>query len=112
MSERNFEGRRLLIKKGDDHSAIANARTPKPLSTKAQDIGSSSKRPETSTLYMGNLPFDATEEALRDLIEGNAPEREIVDEEGAEEIGARGGKKSGLKKVRLAAFEDTGRCKG
>ncbi|OWZ59718.1 hypothetical protein LQV05_000677 [Cryptococcus neoformans] len=112
LSERNFEGRRLLIKKGDDHNPTANARTPKPLSTKAQDIGSSSKRPETSTLYMGNLPFDATEEALRDLIEGNAPDREVVDEEGAEEIGARGGKKSGLKKVRLAAFEDTGRCKG
>ncbi|WVO20429.1 uncharacterized protein IAS62_001725 [Cryptococcus decagattii] len=112
LSERNFEGRRLLIKKGDDHSAAANARTPKPLSTKAQDIGSSSKRPETSTLYMGNLPFDATEEALRDLIEGNVPDREIVDEEGAEEIGARGGKKSGLKKVRMATFEDTGRCKG
>nr|XP_018259767.1 RNA-binding protein rnp24 [Kwoniella dejecticola CBS 10117]OBR81925.1 RNA-binding protein rnp24 [Kwoniella dejecticola CBS 10117] len=89
LSEKFFEGRKVLIKKGDDHSATPNARTPKPLSTKAEDLGSSSRRPETSSLYMGNLPFDATELAIRDLVE-----------------------KSGLKKVRLGAFEDTGRCKG
>ncbi|WVR08629.1 hypothetical protein IAU60_005685 [Kwoniella sp. DSM 27419] len=113
LSEKPFEGRRLLIKKGDDHAPTPNARTPKPLSTKAEDLGSSSRRPETSSLYFGNLPFDATELALRDLIEGNAVEREGAEaDEGAEEIGERGGKKSGLKKVRLGAFEDTGRCKG
>ncbi|KAK8850560.1 hypothetical protein IAR55_004478 [Kwoniella newhampshirensis] len=113
LSERFFEGRRLLIKNGDDHDPTPNARTPKPLSTKAEDLGSSSRRPETSSLYVGNLPFDATEIGLRDLVEENAVEREAVEgEEGAEEIGDRGGKKSGLKKVRLGAFEDTGRCKG
>ncbi|OCF33678.1 RNA-binding protein rnp24 [Kwoniella heveanensis BCC8398] len=114
LSERPYEGRRLLIKKGDDHTALPTARTPKPLSTKAEDLGSSSKgRPETSSLYFGNLPFDATEQGLRDLVEGNAVEREGAElDEGAESIGERGGKKSGLKKVRLGAFEDTGRCKG
>ncbi|WVQ95640.1 hypothetical protein IAU59_002738 [Kwoniella sp. CBS 9459] len=114
LSERPYEGRRLLIKKGDDHTAQPTARTPKPLSTKAEDLGaSSSKRPETSSLYFGNLPFDATEQGLRDLVEGNAAEREGAElDEGAENIGERGGKKSGLKKVRLGAFEDTGRCKG
>ncbi|WWD20742.1 hypothetical protein CI109_105218 [Kwoniella shandongensis] len=115
LSERFFEGRRLLIKKGDDHNPTPNARTPKPLSTTADDLGSASRRPETSSLYFGNLPFDATELGLRDLVEENAVEREVVEpEEGAEEveIGERGGKKSGLKKVRLGAFEDTGRCKG
>ncbi|WVF68213.1 hypothetical protein IAT40_002978 [Kwoniella sp. CBS 6097] len=113
LSERPYEGRRLLIKKGDDHVAQPTARTPKPLSTRAEDLGSSSKRPETSSLYFGNLPFDATEQGLRDLVEGNAVEREGAElDEGAENIGERGGKKSGLKKVRLGAFEDTGRCKG
>ncbi|WWC72616.1 uncharacterized protein I206_106578 [Kwoniella pini CBS 10737] len=113
LSEKFFEGRKVLIKKGDDHSATPNARTPKPLSTKAEDLGSSSKRPETSSIYMGNLPFDATELAIRDLVELNAVEREGAEtEEGYETIGERGGKKSGLKKVRLGAFEDTGRCKG
>lgn len=86
---------------------------------------------------MGNLPFDATEEGLRDLVESNAPKRakKVVDgadegddedkedkeeEEGGEEVADedkeeqayRGGRRSGLRKVRLGAFEDTGKCKG
>jgi hypothetical protein len=98
--------------------------------------------PASSTLFVGNLPFDATEEGLRDLIEGNAADRagltkkaeekkeededrdDVKDgdmkvEEGEESkevkepfISARGGRKAGLRKVRLGAFEDTGRCKG
>lgn len=91
---------------------------------------------------MGNLPFDATEDGLRDMIEQSAAsagtgagaggkgkskaESESEDEKEEEEVkeeettekekelkGAnRGGKLSGLRKVRLGAFEDTGRCKG
>lgn len=88
---------------------------------------------------MGNLPFDATEDGLRDMIEASASvgvgaggkgkskaESESDEEEEEEEVkeeettekekelkGAnRGGKLSGLRKVRLGAFEDTGRCKG
>jgi len=96
-------------------------------------------------LFVGNLPFDATEEGLRDMIEasaasssssggprgGNAKaepesdsesenesegeeeEKEDGEEKKKEEKQAnRGGKLSGLRKVRLGAFEDTGRCKG
>lgn len=89
---------------------------------------------------MGNLPFDATEQLVRDHIEGHAsssttpaaPEADEGDDddeaegeavedgdgeakksgEDIEKIGVRGGEKSGLRKVRLGAFEDTGRCKG
>jgi ribosomal protein L12E/L44/L45/RPP1/RPP2 len=101
---------------------------------------------ESATLFVGNLPFDATEEGLRDMIEASAAaagsgapatatakgksnaadsdsdsdeddeeEKEEKDEkpEEKQEKGAnRGGKLSGLRKVRLGAFEDTGRCKG
>jgi hypothetical protein len=89
-------------------------------------------------LFVGNLPFDATEEGLRDMIEASAastssaggrgkPEPESDsdeddddEEEDEEKKGGdkkkkeanRGGKVSGLRKVRLGAFEDTGRCKG
>jgi hypothetical protein len=93
-------------------------------------------------LFVGNLPFDATEDGLRDMIEasaagasgsaggagaqgkskkaesGSEDDEEDVKEEGEGEKekelkGAnRGGKLSGLRKVRLGAFEDTGRCKG
>jgi RNA recognition motif-containing protein len=106
---------------------------------------------ESATLFVGNLPFDATEVGLRDLIESNAPTKKpkIVKEDSddddnddaeadgddvkEEEAGAdetedaevaeadeiekaeqlhRGGQRSGLRKVRLGAFEDTGKCKG
>lgn len=113
---------------------------------------------ESATLFVGNLPFDATEIGLRDLIESNAPtkKQKIVKEESddedndenndegeddegdeamedeeedkakdakdaedaeADEIekaeqAHRGGQRSGLRKVRLGAFEDTGKCKG
>jgi hypothetical protein len=73
---------------------------------------------------MGNLPFDATEEAVRDMLESYALTVEVAgaggehegEDEGAvvgkEEAGKRSGRKSGLRKVRLGQFEDTGRCKG
>lgn len=133
---------------GNDHTASESARTPKPAkSLLTNPILRNQPNPESATLFMGNLPFDATEEAIRDLIEGNAearkprPERRqeedkdantgaeeganaddrdaeggVVDAEAAaaakEEQAYRGGRKSGLRKVRLGAFEDTGRCKG
>jgi RNA recognition motif-containing protein len=105
------------------------------------------KHAESSTLFVGNLPFDATEEGLRDLVEGNAAVKKPARNEGDEanddnddegegegdddekedeadkeedeadaeekaEQAHRGGQRSGLRKVRLGAFQDTGRCKG
>ncbi|EJT49852.1 RNA-binding protein rnp24 [Trichosporon asahii var. asahii CBS 2479] len=90
LSERPLEGRRLLIKRGDDHRANPDARTPKTLPSgpgTAPSILQRQKNPESATLFVGNLPFDVTEEELRDL-------------------------RSGLIKTRVAQFEDTGRCKG
>ena len=124
---------------GNDYAADPNARTPKPDRPKADPMAAGilkrQQHPEGPTLFMGNLPFDATEEAIRDMIEehaaepvpkpatdkdeGEDEETEEVKEGGEEEAdkptepeNTRGGKKSGLRKVRLGAFEDTGRCKG
>jgi RNA recognition motif-containing protein len=163
LSEKMFEGRRVLIKLGmsrstaldsgslrigNDYAAKPDARTPKPerVKTEGDWILKKQVHSASSTLFVGNLPFDATEEALRDMIEGNAkPKAEVkvegvIDDEGITEkeekedgdnevegvdgeteekevvkepfISARGGRKAGLRKVRLGAFEDTGRCKG
>jgi hypothetical protein len=143
LSERPLDGRRLLIKAGNDHKANPNARTPKtiPSGPGTAAVGKQ-KHAESSTLFIGNLPFDTTEEELRDLIETNcadliaeqeeAEEAEAVaadeeDEEMDEEAreaarekrakealtkGKRGSAKAGLIKTRVAQFEDTGRCKG
>lgn len=113
LSEKLIEGRKVLIKRGDDYKADPNARTPKP--AHIPGLGKQT-RPESSTLFVGNLPFDATEEALRDFVEENAeapePRDDDSDDQKVRQDGGRGGKKSGLRKVRLGAFEDTGRCKG
>lgn len=99
---------------GDDHSATAEARTPKPPTVIAGTLPKKNKHSESATLFVGNLPFDATELGLRDLVEANAsgPEEPKAADDQTEEGPRRGGKKSGLKKVRLGQFEDTGRCKG
>jgi RNA recognition motif-containing protein len=130
----------LWLTTGNDYAADPNARTPKPDRPKADPMAASilkrQQHPEGPTLFMGNLPFDATEEAIRDMIEEHstepapaakpaagedeAEEKPEVEEDGqgegeekqAEPENTRGGKKSGLRKVRLGAFEDTGRCKG
>ena len=120
---------------GNDHTVKADARTPRPEKPKsdAQGILKRQQHPESTTLFVGNLPFDATEIGLRDFVEANAacdqisPEKkeEEKDDEAEDDVereekdggtdpqkGLRGGQKSGLRKVRLGAFEDTGRCKG
>lgn len=90
------------------------------------------KHGESSTLFIGNLPFDCTEEELRDLVETNTqevfvpPKEDDEDDEGegkdgegedgeekpAQATSSRAGIKSGLLKTRVGQFEDTGRCKG
>lgn len=140
---------------GDDYNANPDARTPKPLAVKPGSASILAKQPnkESATLFMGNLPFDATEEAVREMLEANADDaalrskrtegsddeddpaegddQEAEDESGKKDGGegeegeeaesaakrkdldaGREGKKSGLRKVRLGQFQDTGRCKG
>lgn len=125
----------LIQRPGNDYAPKPDARTPKPIKPKGLD---KQVHAESSTVFVGNLPFDATEEGLRDMIEANAAAgaskpksrepgstTEEVKPEPSAEAGAdgetegevvagpsRGGKNSGLRKVRLGAFEDTGRCKG
>lgn len=98
LSERPLDGRRLLIKQGNDHKANPNARTLKTLpSGPGTAAVGKQKHAESSTLFIGNLPFDATEEELRELVENNSldllaappPEEEEKEEvkEGGEDDG-------------------------
>ena len=56
---------------GDDFTAQPDARTPKPLSVPAGAIPKNQLHKESSSLFMGNLPFDATEDEIRDFVEQN-----------------------------------------
>ncbi|KAH7343865.1 hypothetical protein B0J17DRAFT_644282 [Rhizoctonia solani] len=133
LSEKNLDGRRLLIKKGDDFTGRPNA--PKPgagleeegeakapgaqpasntHSKTAQKILAAQKQPAAQTLFMGNLPFETKEEDIRQMIEGHGLPSDL--ESQAKKEGAAknpGGKpQRWLKKIRMGTFEDSGLCKG
>lgn len=94
LSERPLEGRRLLIKRGDDHAPKPDARTPKTLPSgpgTAPEILLRQKNPESATLFIGNLPFDVTEEELRDLVEDNATDQFVIPDVPAEGEGVEEG---------------------
>lgn len=175
LSEKLLDGRKVLIKMGDDYQPAADARTPKPLlSIKAGAIPKKMPHAESTSIFVGNLDFKSTEEELFTLIEDNfkaarapsAPKRgkkvkaesgsesdsdeddqeedkaeeeeeeeekdemEVDEPAGDDEEKDEGdtpdqtdvtkvnkGKPvtkavSGLKKVRMPLFEDSGRCKG
>ena len=180
LSEGMIDGRRLLIKygkplclaldplppltcgsQGDDYGAKPDARTPKPVtSIPAGALPKNQPHNASATLFLGNLPFDSTEEAIWDFVERNAAEAlkgrkkskkgkgkrgkksgdgeesgsgsesesededEDADEDDEEEEladddakailenKAKQSQASGLRRVRMPLFEDSGKCKG
>lgn len=133
LSERDFHGRRLLIKDGGDftgrpaavkeNAASADPDGAKPVGTPAagstgmsktaQKILRIQKQPPGPTLFLGNLGFEATEKSIRELFEAHRglKEKKDGDEEKAEEQDAKP-KDKWIRKIRLGTFEDTGNCKG
>jgi len=94
LSERNLEGRRLLIKDAEDFSGRPTALiiatneggtattttttlpsksgAPKTILTKtAQKTLAGQKQPPGPTLFFGNLGFEATEDSIRQLLEAH-----------------------------------------
>ncbi|CAE7221273.1 unnamed protein product [Rhizoctonia solani] len=126
LSEKNLDGRKLLIKKGDDFAGRPNvpkpeavsgedvkASTPNTHTKTAQKILAAQKQPAAQTLFMGNLPFEAKEEDIRQMIEGHGlpSDLETQAKDGtAKNPGAK--PQRWLKKIRMGTFEDSGLCKG
>lgn len=85
LSEKLWNGRRVLIKNAKDFSSRNSSASAAPA------LGANlSKNPPSKILFVGNLDFSATE---ADLLEHFAFAGKIA-------------------KVRLTTFEDTGKCKG
>ncbi|VEU20382.1 DEKNAAC101373 [Brettanomyces naardenensis] len=78
LSELNLNGRDLLIKKSDSYEG-------RPARTFA-----ASHNPPSKILFVGNLPFDITEDQLKEQFMHCGE----------------------ITRVRMATFEDTGKCKG
>ncbi|KAF9985957.1 hypothetical protein BGZ65_009291 [Modicella reniformis] len=85
LSESELDGRKVLIKSSKSFKG-------RPAVSKAmlQEKSLQQKHPVSSTLFVGNLSFQTTKEGLQKLFE---------------ECGE-------IRKVRLATFQDTGKCKG
>jgi RNA recognition motif-containing protein len=84
----------------------------------AQKILRSQKQPPAPTLFIGNLPFETTDDDIRQLFEAHrppvkvGPKKAIDAEEETLAPGAAKGKDEFILKVRMGTFEDTGACKG
>ncbi|KAI0702911.1 hypothetical protein BC835DRAFT_1263607 [Cytidiella melzeri] len=125
LSENHLDGRRLLIKDGDDFAGrpststdAAGAEGENKLSgqTKtAQKILRSQKQPAGPTLFLGNLGFETTEQSIRGMLESHHlkkadAEQSATAEGNTDEPGASS--KKWIRKIRMGTFEDTGKCKG
>ncbi|EIW61325.1 uncharacterized protein TRAVEDRAFT_162400 [Trametes versicolor FP-101664 SS1] len=120
MSENNLDGRRLLIKDGDDFKgrpapvaaapgadgAEAGAPTVAGISKTGQKILRVQKQPPGPTLFFGNLGFETTDKSIRALLDSHRPKPTV---EAAAEGDAAD---KWIRKIRMGTFEDTGKCKG
>lgn len=85
LSERILQSRNVLIKPADNFDG-----RPKPTAAEA-NAAAADQAKMTKILYVGNLSFDITSADLDTYLGSHA---------------------AGLKKVRMATFEDSGKCKG
>lgn len=90
LSERILGSRNVLIKAAD--SFDGRPAVDKSTATSSGTSGTTATTDKgTKILYVGNLPFDVTQDDLATYL---------------------GSSQAGIKKVRMATFEDSGKCKG
>ncbi|KAI0092025.1 hypothetical protein BDY19DRAFT_885147 [Irpex rosettiformis] len=120
LSENHLDGRRLLIKDGDDYtgrpSTSIQSLSSDPTFTNAdggdksltghtktaQKILRQQKQPAGPTLFLGNLSFETTEQGIRSMLESHH----------SKEVKAEDSMDKWIRKIRMGTFEDTGKCKG
>ncbi|KIK67578.1 hypothetical protein GYMLUDRAFT_237810 [Collybiopsis luxurians FD-317 M1] len=133
LSERPLLGRKLLIKDGDDYAgrpvAAANVEASsggKTHSKTALKILKAQKQPPAPTLFLGNLPFETTEDDIRGLLnahkekknKSSSSRKRKAEEEGEgedEDVDPKvnaDSEEDWIRRIRLGTFEDSGLCKG
>ncbi|KAF8897873.1 hypothetical protein BD779DRAFT_1608361 [Infundibulicybe gibba] len=123
-SERPLIGRKLLIKDGDDFTgrpalpaadgtAGTSSKTIETHSKSAQKILRAQKQPSAPTLFLGNLGFETTEEAIRELFEAHRISKKKSKDSKVESEDKKADTKDvWIRKIRMGTFEDSGLCKG
>ncbi|OBZ88754.1 Nucleolar protein 13 [Choanephora cucurbitarum] len=87
LSEQKLEGRSLLIKDSENFERVDDS---KPMTEVEKKEMKKQKNPPSPTLFLGNLSFDTTKESIQEHFSWAGE----------------------IRKVRLATFEDSGKCKG
>jgi RNA recognition motif-containing protein len=119
MTESPLDGRRLLIKDGDNFEGRPqNAGIPgagdgavtqgKNLSSFARKILSVQKQPPAPTLFFGNLGFNTTVDSIRGLLEAHRAQPGPA----GEDVVVDAPPDPWIRKIRMGTFEDSGLCKG
>ena len=72
----------------------------------AQKILRSQKQPAGPTLFLGNLGFETTEEAIRTLFTQHRELKVVAEDEEKKPAD------KWIRKIRMGTFEDSGKCKG
>ncbi|KAJ3788165.1 hypothetical protein GGU10DRAFT_413090 [Lentinula aff. detonsa] len=123
LSEKPLLGRKLLIKDGDDFAGRPAAPTVeessggKTHSKTALKILRAQKQPPAPTLFFGNLPFETTDDNIRQLLDAHRKKpskgrADRMEEEDGTEKSKEEGEENWIRRIRLGTFEDSGLCKG
>jgi hypothetical protein len=110
----NFEGRPAPTQ---DIQGTDDDKTKRSLSKTAQKILKAQKQPPGPVLFVGNLGFETSEDAIRNMIEAHQkairdkPGNLITPSAGLDE-NSNASRQVGLRKIRMGTFEDSGKCKG
>lgn len=127
LSENHLDGRNLLIKDGSDFTGrpAKNSESNDTHGTKSAQTGHSKtaqkillnqKQPPAPTLFLGNLGFDVTEDSIRELFEAHRNFGQVNVKEKSKDEDTNGaeceGNETGIRKIRMGTFEDSGKCKG
>jgi RNA recognition motif-containing protein len=79
----------------------------------AQKILRVQKQPPAPTLFIGNLGFETTEDAIRELFEAHKEKKKKPKEEPDDDAKPKEKTKDAwIRKIRMGTFEDSGLCKG
>lgn len=96
----NYEGRPVALTNENDTNV-----SQRTLSKTSQKILGAQKQTAAPTLFLGNLPFETTEDDIRQLLDSHRPR--VKKEKMSEAI-----EENWIRKIRMGTFEDSGLCKG
>ena len=106
----DYTGRPTPATGADGSSGKNSVDGSKTHSKTAQKILRVQKQPPAPTLFIGNLGFETTEDAIRELFEVHKEKK--AKEETGDDPKPRERTDVWIRKIRMGTFEDSGLCKG